>query len=101
MHGVNPLIQDDYLIKRAFILTQKKLTNFKSEDFLYKDGEDLGIIFEKSEKKIDVEKLIDNWYNENRNYNFIEPIELECNKAKASECCVSSPCPTLGEIPCS
>jgi len=79
LHGVNPLIQDDYLIKRAFILTQKKLTNFKSEDFLYKDGEDLGIIFEKSEKKIDVEKLIDNWYNENRNYNFIEPIELECN----------------------
>jgi len=79
LHGVKPLIQDDYLIKRAFILAQKKLTNFKSEDFLNEDGEDLGTHFVKSEKELDVEKLIDNWYNENKNYNFIEPIGLESN----------------------
>ena len=79
LHGVNPLVQDDYLIKRAFILAQKKLNNFKSEDLLYKDSEDLGTNFEKTEEELDVEKLMDNWYNENKSYNFIEPIELECN----------------------
>ena len=79
LHGVEPLIQDDYLIKRAFILSKKKLTNYFSEDFLYKDGDDLGCNFEKCEDDIKAEKLIEKWYQENKSYNFIEPIELECN----------------------
>ena len=79
LHGVNLLSTDDYLVKRAFLLAQKKLTDFTGEDFLYKNGEDLGINLEKCEKELDVGKLMDNWYNESKNYNYIEPIELECN----------------------
>ena len=79
LHGINPLIQDDYLNKKAFILAEKKQTNLIYEDLLYKDSEDIGINFGITEKELEVEKLIDNWYNENKNYNFIEPIELECN----------------------
>ena len=79
LHGVEPLIQDDYLIKRAFIIAEKKLTSFVGEDLLYKDGNDLGGNFEICDEKLEVEQLIEKWYNENKNYNFIEPIELECN----------------------
>ena len=79
LHKVPPLMLDDYLIKRAFILCKKKLTNFISEDFLYQNDEDLGCNFEISEEKLNVEKLMDKWYNENKNYNFIEPIELKSN----------------------
>ena len=79
LHGVNSLSTDDYLVKRAFLLAQKKLTDFIGEDFLYKNGEDLGINLEKCENELDVGKLMDNWYNESKNYNYIEPIELECN----------------------
>ena len=79
LHKVAPLILDDYLTKRAFILSKKSFKNFISDDFLYKDGDDLGGNFEVSEEELDADKLIEKWYNENKNYNFIEPIELKCN----------------------
>ena len=79
LHGIPELISDDYLIKRAFILAKKKLTNFISEDLSYKDGSELGANIIKCENGLTPEKLMDKWYSENKKYNYIEPIELENN----------------------
>ena len=77
LHGIEELILDDYLIKRAFILAKKKFKHFDIEDLSYKDGSEIGTNFEKCEKILEPEKLMDKWYYENKKYNYIEPIELE------------------------
>jgi len=80
-HGVAPLDLDDYLNKRAFILAKLFVNEeeFDNDNLLYKNREDLGMNILMSENKLDAENLMNKWYEENINYNFIEPKELECN----------------------
>ena len=79
LHGIEDLLPDDYLVKKAFILAKKMFQDFCNEDLVYKDGSEIGTNFEKCEKKMEPEKLMDKWYYENKKYNYIEPIELENN----------------------
>jgi len=79
LHGIEELLLDDYLVKRAFILAKKMFKDFCSEDLSYKDGSEIGANFEKCDIILEPEKLMDKWYCENKKYNFIEPIELENN----------------------
>lgn len=80
-HGVNILELDNYLNKRAFILAQEFLTKrkFENENLLYKNGDDLGMNVKLSNNKLEAEELMENWYEENKKYNYEAPKELECN----------------------
>ena len=81
LHGMNPLQSDDYLNKRALILAKEFLINgeFDNKNLLYSNCEDLGLNLKMSNQKLNPEELIENWYKENRDYNYKEPNELECN----------------------
>ena len=80
LHGVMPLILDDYLYKMAFILAKQKLTEdtLKYNNLTYKNHDELGMNVFLCKKKLEGDKLMDKWYDEIKNYNFIEPNEFEC-----------------------
>jgi len=79
-HGVKSLQLDDYLNLRAFILAKEFLTNgeINNENLLYKNFEDLGMSLKISNKKLEAEELVKNWYEENKDYNYKNPEELNC-----------------------
>ena len=80
-HGINPLDFDDYLYKRAFILAKQYLTDgtFDNKNLLYEDGGDLGMNALISDEELNPKNLMKKWYEENKNYNYIVPKELESN----------------------
>ena len=80
-HGVKPLKLDDYLNKKAYILSEEFLTKgeFENENLLYENFEELGMNVKMSNKKLDAEILMKKWYEENNDYNYKDPQELESN----------------------
>lgn len=80
LHGVGQLKKDDYLYKMAFILAKQKLREdtLKYNNLTYKNHDELGMNVLICDKKLDGEQLMDEWYDEINNYNFIEPNEYEC-----------------------
>ena len=80
-HGVKSLELDDYLNLRAFILAKEFLTKgtINNENLLYINREDLGMNLKMSNKKLEAEELMENWYEENKDYNYENPEELNCN----------------------
>ena len=80
-HNAKILQLDNYLIERAFILAKEFLINgeFDNKNLLYSNCEDLGMNLKMSNQKLNPEELIEIWYEENRDYNYKEPNEFECN----------------------
>ncbi len=80
-HGTNPLKLDDYLNKKACILAKEFLTKgeFENVDLLYTNYEELGMNVKLSNKKLDAEILMKKWYEENTDYKYQNPQELDCN----------------------
>ena len=80
-HGTKSLEFDVYLNKRAFILAKEYLTKgeIDNENLLYKNSEDLGMNLKMSDRKLEPEELVENWYEENKDYNYQDPKELNCN----------------------
>ena len=75
-HGVGPLIHDNDLYEKAFILAKQLLTegsNFDNQLLKYKNGEGLGMINLITEENLNPEILMKKWYEENKDYNFKEP----------------------------
>ena len=79
LHGVRPLILDDYLNKMAFILAKQNLeeNTLKYNNLGYIHHEELGMNVLTFDEKLDGDKLMDKWYMEKKNYNFIEPNEYD------------------------
>ena len=80
-HGVDPVVLDDNLYKRAFIVAKQYLTEgtFDNTNLLYEDGEELGMNTLSSEKELNPKQLMKEWYEENKKYNYIEPKILDSN----------------------
>ena len=81
LHGTKNLKQDDYLNKRAYIIAKDLLNKGEcfNENLHYKNFEELGMNVKMSNEKIDPEKLMEDWYKENKNYDYNNPIDFECN----------------------
>ena len=82
MHGVKPLVLDEYLFKMAFILAKQYLTEgtLENNNLKYKNHEELGMNVLSNDEMLDGDKLMNKWYDEiNKPYNFIEPNEFECS----------------------
>ena len=54
--------------------------NYDNENLKYKNGEDISMNNELSEEELSPEELIKKWYEEEKNYNYIEHKEFECDK---------------------
>ena len=82
LHGVKPLVLDEYLFKMAFILAKQYLTEgtLENNNLKYKNHEELGMNVLSNDEMLDGDKLMNKWYDEiNKPYNFIEPNEFECS----------------------
>jgi uncharacterized protein YkwD len=68
-HGVDPLVLDDNLYKRAFIVAKQYLTEgtFDNTNLLYEAGEELGMNTLSSEKELNPKQLMKEWYDEIKN----------------------------------
>jgi hypothetical protein len=80
MHNSNPLKLDEYLCLRATIIAKPISLDesYDNENLLYEDGKEVGIISYSSENELNPEELMQKFYEEINDYNFIEPKEFEC-----------------------
>ena len=87
MHNSKSLELDEYLCKRATIIAKPLSLNesIDNENYLYEDGKEVGTTDYSSENELNPEELMQKFYEEINDYDFIEPKELDSKSSNFTQ----------------